>query len=108
MWRPSGEMKGLKSEGPSVSGCATPPSGDARQMRPFHSNAKNDPSGASDGEDARNISDQSRWGSPPAHAAKVAAATHAAAASFLNSRVFDVFMAMNYTTNLASWIEPGR
>ena len=75
---PSGETHGLKSEGPSVSGCASPPSGDTRHMRPTHSNTRNDPSGARDGEAAKNISDQSLFAASFACAAKTVNAAHIA------------------------------
>ena len=45
---------------PSPSGIAAPPEVGARQMRPHQANTKNEPSGETDGDSARYISDQSR------------------------------------------------
>ena len=58
---PSGDRTGDLSEPtPSPSGIAAPPEIDVRQMRPHHANTKNEPSGETDGDSARYISDQSR------------------------------------------------
>ena len=58
---PSGDRTGdLSVPIPSPSGIAAPPEVDARQTRPHHANTKNEPSGETDGDSARYISDQSR------------------------------------------------
>ena len=58
---PSGDRTGDFSEpSPSPSEIAMPPEVGALQMRPHHANTKNEPSGETDGDSARYISDQSR------------------------------------------------